>query len=316
MRTIATFDLAKYYGDIRALDGVDLEIYKNEIFTILGPNGAGKTTFLLLLSTVLKPSRGTAYIKDFEIRRDAKKIREIIGIAFQEPQVYWRSRVIDTLRFHASIFGIEGREREERISRVLRILQLDHLANRRLINLSGGQVKKVEVAKIFVQRPEVAFFDEPTAMVDLDGKHAIWEEIKRLRDEGSTVIVATNEIYEAEILSDRVVIFDRGKVVVVGGVSELKERLPSGELVELKVREKLHESLIRDIESFFKPTHLVYEDRYIAIRLPQAKKRVAEIAKLLIDRGVTIESINVSEPTLDDVFLHYTRRKISGSIGQ
>jgi ABC-2 type transport system ATP-binding protein len=194
---------------------------------------------------------------------------------------------------------------------VLNRLQLERISRRRLLNLSGGQAKRVEVAKILVQRPPIAFFDEPTAMVDLDGKHIIWEEIKRLRDEGSTVLVATNEIYEAEVLSNRVAIFDRGKLVVVGVVGELKEKIPSGELVEIRFSGTYSNALEEEIRFQFRPTHIVSDKVYIAIRIPGAKKKVAEVIRYLIDRGLSIESVSIKEPTLDDVFLYYTKRRIS-----
>jgi ABC-2 type transport system ATP-binding protein len=311
VEAIRTYDLAKYYGNAKALDGIDLDINEGEIFTILGPNGAGKTTFLLLLATVLKPTRGTAVIKGLDIRRDSARIREIISMSFQEPQLYWRSNALETLKFHASMYGIRGSERDRRIRYVLNRLQLERISRRRLLNLSGGQVKRVEIAKILVQRPSIAFFDEPTAMVDLDGKHIIWEEIKKLRDEGSTVLVATNEIYEAEILSDRVAIFDRGRLFVVGGVGELKEKIPSGELIEVRFLGAYGEDLEEEIRSQFKPTHMMSGMGYIAIRIPGAKKKVAEVIKYLMDRGLSIESVSIREPTLDDVFLYYTKRRIS-----
>jgi len=311
VEAIRTYDLTKYYGSVRALEGLNLSIREGEIFTILGPNGAGKTTFLLLLATVLRPTRGTAIVKGYDIRRDSSRIREIIGMAFQEPQLYWRSNALETLKFHASMYGIRGPERDRRIRYVLNRLQLESVARRRLITLSGGQAKRVEVAKVLVQRPQVAFFDEPTAMVDLDGKHVIWDEIKRLREEGSTVIVATNEVYEAEILSDRVAIFDRGKLVALGSVGELKEKLPSGELIEVRYSGAYPAGIEDELRSSFKPTQVVVDKGYIAIRVQNAKRRVAEILRLLVERGVSIEAVSIREPTLDDVFLYHTKKRIS-----
>jgi ABC-2 type transport system ATP-binding protein len=312
MTVIQAYDLTKYYGNVKALEGITLSIKEGEIFTILGPNGAGKTTFLLLLATVLRPTRGTAVIKGFDIKKDSSKIREFIGMAFQEPQLYWRSNTLETLKFHASMYGIKGVEREKRINYVLKKLQLENLAKRRLLNLSGGQTKRVEVAKILVQRPSIAFFDEPIAMVDLDGKHVIWEEIKKLRDEGSTILVATNEIYEAEILSDRVAIFDHGKLIVIGGVSELKEKLPSGEIIEIKFTGNYHVELEDEIRSSFKPTYLMIDKGYVAMRIPGAKKVAPDVLRFLAEKGLSIEQISMKEPTLDDVFLHYTRKRIGG----
>jgi ABC-2 type transport system ATP-binding protein len=228
VEAIRTYDLAKYYGNVKALDGIDLDIREGEIFTILGPNGAGKTTFLLLLATVLKPTRGTAVIKGLDIRRDDKKVREIMGIAFQSPQLCWRLTPYEILRFHASIYGIRGSERDRRLSVVMKRLGIESFSKRMSALLSGGEAKRVEVAKVLIQRPVIAIFDEPTAMVDLEGKHVIWEEIKRLRDEGSTVIVATNEVYEAEVLSDRIAIIDRGRLIDVGTLRELKDKIPAG----------------------------------------------------------------------------------------
>ncbi|MEM1606110.1 MAG: ABC transporter ATP-binding protein [Fervidicoccaceae archaeon] len=310
MEAIRTYDLTKYYGSVRALEGVNIGIREGEIFTILGPNGAGKTTFLLLLATILKPTRGTAIIKDLDIRRDDKRVREIVGIAFQNPQLYWRLTPYEILRFHASIYGIRGSERDRRLSLVMRRLGIEGFSRRMSALLSGGEAKRVEVAKVLIQRPEVAIFDEPTAMVDLEGKHVIWEEIKRLRDEGSTVIVATNEVYEAEVLSDRVAIIDRGRLIDVGTPRELKDKIPAGDLIEIKVQGKPDPRVGDMIKGSFNVTELVIGESYIILRMPESRKRLADLIKIVSEHGAKIESINIRELTLDDVFLYYTKRRI------
>jgi len=311
MEAVRTYDLTKYYGSVRALEGLNLSIREGEIFTILGPNGAGKTTFLLLLATVLRPTRGTAIVKGYDIRRDDKRVREIVGIAFQNPQLYWRLTPYEILKFHASMYGIRGPERDRRVSEVIRKLGIERVSRKPSYLLSGGEAKRVEVAKVLIQRPEVAILDEPTAMVDLEGKHVIWDEIKRLREEGSTVIVATNEVYEAEILSDRVAIIDMGRLIDVGTPRELKDKIPAGDLIEVRVSGDVSEELRDRIKGAFMVSDIVLGKGQIMVRMPESRKRLADLIRVISEHGVRIESISIRELTLDDVFLYFTKRRIA-----
>src|SRR5438105_789496 len=171
---------------------------------ILGPNGSGKTTLLMILCTILKPTSGTAKVMGIDVVEGGTKVREVMGIAFQEARGFWRHKPSSILRFHASMFDIDPMKRQDLIEQTMKDLELWESRDKKFMHLSGGQAKRLETAKVLVQRPKLAIFDEPTSQVDLRGKRKIWDKIRELRDQGSTVIVATNEVREAEYLADRV----------------------------------------------------------------------------------------------------------------
>ena len=231
---ILTNDLTKHYDDLIAVNHLNLRIEDGEIFGLLGPNGAGKTTTVLMLTTVIKPTEGTATIGNYDIKKNPDDVRKLIGICFQEPKMLWVSTPWDVLNWHAKVCGLSSQERNSRVKTVLKDLNMWDHRRKKVHGLSGGMRKRVEIAKMLIQRPKIAFIDEPTAQIDVIGKHKIWDMIRELRDEGSTIILATNELYEADILSDRVGIIHKGKLLVCDTPKKLKDSILGGDSVEIK----------------------------------------------------------------------------------
>jgi ABC-2 type transport system ATP-binding protein len=295
-----------------ALDKLNLKVRQGEILVLLGPNGSGKTTLLHLLSTVLRPTEGTATVMGFDIVKQPLKVRETIGISFQEPRGFWRHKPYHILSFHAAIYGLGGEERSRVVDQTLKDFDLWPSRNKKFMELSGGQGKRLEVAKLFVHRPSVAVFDEPTAMVDLEGKRMIWDRIRGLREQGSTVIVATNEVREAEYLADRISIMKGGKEVVTEDLRTLKDSISGGDLVEVGVSQVISSEALKaisDVPGTVRVTQ-VSENTLNAFvnRSEDWLPRMMASVQLL---GVKVTSIRVSEPSLDDVFLHYTRKEVA-----
>ena len=177
MAIIQTIDLTKRFEDVVAVDNLSLSIDEGEIFGLLGPNGAGKTTTVLMLSTVIKPTKGTAVVGDHDIRKDPDAVRQLIGICFQEPKLMWVSTPWDVLNWHAKVCGLSTGERKQRVKQMLEQVNMWDHRRKRIHGLSGGMKKRVEVAKILIQRPKIAFIDEPTSQIDVVGKHKIWDMI-------------------------------------------------------------------------------------------------------------------------------------------
>lgn len=303
--------LTKYYGKYLAVDHLNLEIYEREIFGFLGPNGAGKTTTLLMLMTVIKPTEGTANVMGYDINREPEKVREMIGMAFQEPKLYWINTPWEILIWHAKVCGYKGSEVKEVVKSVLKELDMWEARNKRAFELSGGMKKRIEIAKIFIQRPAVAIFDEPTAQIDVSGKHKIWEMIKALRDEGSTIILATNELYEADVLSDRVGIIHRGKLIALGTPSELKDKIPGGDVLEIKVDGNIRRDVLTRLEIIPEVSSVNYSEGVIKIYLNRVEELLPEVVSVLFSNNVRVKAVNMREPSLDDVFLHFTGMTIS-----
>ncbi len=307
MPIIRTVELTKRFEDLVAVDHLDLCIEDGEIFGLLGPNGAGKTTTVLMLTTVVKPTEGTAVVGEYDIKTNPDDVRKLIGICFQEPKLLWVSTPWDVLNWHAKVCGLSTQERKKRVKSVLEDVDMWEARRKSVHGLSGGMRKRVEVAKILIQRPKIAFIDEPTAQIDVIGKHRIWNMIRQLRDEGSTIILATNELYEADVLSDRVGIMHKGKLLICDTPRTLKDNIPGGDRVEIRMDKEAPREVLRELEHFPEVAEVVeINPQQLRVYLNKVEEVVPQIMKLFLKNDVPILSINMSEPSLDDVFVHYT----------
>ncbi|MDT7862647.1 MAG: ATP-binding cassette domain-containing protein [Saccharolobus sp.] len=291
---ISIQNLTKVYkNEVKALKGLSLKIKENEIFVILGPNGAGKTTLLYIISTILKPTEGSVYIMGLDVTKDSGKIRELLGFAFTEVTLF-NTTVYKALWAHGRIYGIPKNELRQRILECLNELDIIDKANSIIWELSSGQRKRVEICKVIIQRPKIAIFDEPTVTVDIDGKHKVWSLIKNLKKYGSTIIIATNDIYEAEYLADRVAILNSGELLAVGSINELKKPL-GNDVLELEVSDP---SVISKINRLGR---IIVSGNYVRVYSDKLQDIINEISTL--NGVVSIRRLHV---TLDDVFLVLT----------
>jgi len=303
---VETLSLSKRYGKTDALRGLDFAVKEGEIMVILGPNGSGKTTLLMILCTILKPTSGTATVMGIDVVEHGTKVREVMGIAFQEARGFWRHKPSSILKFHASMFGLETEKRQALIEETMKELELWESKDKLFMHLSGGQAKRLETAKIFVQRPKLAIFDEPTSQVDLRGKRKIWDKIKQLRDQGSTIIVATNEVREAEYLADRVTILHSGRRVVCDTIPRLKDAIAGGDVVEVSFEDQVSDRLVDDLKSLGGALTLSPEGNELRAKVSRAEDWVPKMTSASYNLGAKISSIKITEPSLDDVFLHFT----------
>lgn len=314
MFAIETKSLTKLYGKTKALKELDFTVNEGEIMVLLGPNGSGKTTLLLILATVLKPTSGTAKVMGFDVVKQSTRVRQILGIAFQEARGFWRHKPQEILRFHATICGVPKNKREALIEQVMKDLELWEARGKLFMHLSGGQAKRVEVAKQLIQRPRLAIFDEPSSQVDLRGKRVIWDHIRKLRDEGSTVLVATNEVREAEYLADRITILDQGSSVVCDTIHHLKDSIAGGDIVELEIEPQGDNDVaeeLRKIEGTFRVTPL--DSNHLRAYVSMAEAWVPRMTSLCYKKNVRVVSVRVTEPSLDDVFLHFTGKVLGAA---
>jgi ABC-2 type transport system ATP-binding protein len=290
-----------------AVDHLNLDVEKCEILGLLGPNGAGKTTTILMLATVIRPTDGTATVGSFDIRKNPYKVRELLGIVFQEPKILWVSTTWDVVNWHAKVCGLSTQERKRRVKQVLDDLDMWEHRHKNVHALSGGMRKRVELAKVLVQRPKIAIIDEPTAQIDVIGKHRIWNMIRTLRDEGSTIILATNELYEADILSDRVAIMHRGKLLVCDTPKTLKDSIVGGDIVEIQLENDASAKIVEELKNFKEVVNIIeVKPTHLRLFLNKVEEVVPKIMNTLVKKNVPVTSIHMSEPSLDDVFAHYT----------
>jgi ABC-2 type transport system ATP-binding protein len=299
--------LTKRFKTITAVSELDLEIHDGEIFGLLGPNGAGKTTVLLILSTVLRPSAGAVYVNGVDVAREPERARAQIGIAFQEAVLDPRLTVQQNLYFHAEVCRLPRDVRKRRIEEILAYLDMWDSRKVKAGSLSGGMKKKVEDAKIFLQEPSIAMFDEPTAYLDPPSRYKVWRRIEDLKKNGSTIILATNMMDEADKLCDRVGILFKGNLAAVGSGETLKDAIPKGDVIEIQISgntENLDES-ISDIQEIRQLVHLRASNK-VRIYMKQAETKFPRIMERLIGCGIRVESVDIRQPSLDDVFLHFT----------
>ncbi|MBO0887612.1 ABC transporter ATP-binding protein [Candidatus Bathyarchaeota archaeon] len=310
MYAVETVSLSKRYGKNDALRELNFTVNEGEIMVILGPNGSGKTTLLMILCTILKPTSGTAKIMGIDVVQEGTRVRETMGIAFQEARGFWRHKPSSILRFHASMFDIDPTKRADLIEQTMKDLELWESRDKMFMHLSGGQAKRLETAKVLVQRPRLAIFDEPTSQVDLRGKRKIWDEIRKLRDQGSTVIVATNEVREAEYLADRVTILHKGQLVVRDTIPKLKDAIAGGDVVEVDFEDPVQTRLMDDLKSLGGSVSLSTEGQQLRAKVSKAEDWVPKMTSASYQLGAKISSIRVTEPSLDDVFLHFTGKAL------
>ncbi len=304
---IRIMDLSKKYGNVIAVDHLDLDVEEGEILGLLGPNGAGKTTTILMLATVIKPTGGTATVGEYDIKKNPDKVRGLLGIAFQEPKMLWVSTPWDIVNWHAKVCGLSTAERKKRVKEVLETLDMWDARRRNVHALSGGMRKRVEVAKVLIQRPKIAIVDEPTSQIDIVGKHKVWNLLLELRDEGSTIILATNELYEADRLSDRVGILHRGKLLVCETPKKLKDSIPGGDIIEVQLESEPSAEVIKELKDLKEVVEVVQpKPSNLRLYLNQVEEVVPRIMTMLMKKNVPIKALHMSEPSLDDVFIHYT----------
>ena len=301
-----------FKGDIRAVDGIDLEVAPGEIYGFLGPNGAGKSTTVHVLTTLLPPTSGRATVAGFDVVDDGARVRESIGAALQEAALDPLLTGREHLRLQIALHGLPRAERRSRAQELLERVGLTLAADRKVKGYSGGMKRRLDLALALVHRPRILFLDEPTTGLDPQSRTALWDEVARLaRSEGVTVFLTTQYLEEADVLADRVGIIDHGKIVAEGTPAELKAQIarPTVEAAPHEASEKGAVAAV--LERFGEPTPC--SDGSVAVRLAQGEDELANIVRALDAENIRIARIHLHEPTLDDVFLAKTGRSLEGA---
>jgi ABC-2 type transport system ATP-binding protein len=292
--------LVKEFGNFRAVDEVSFEVKEGEIFGILGPNGAGKTTLVMILATLLKPTKGKASVAGYDIVREASNVRKKIGIVFQETTLDLELTARENLDFHARLYGMEKKEREKRIAEVLELVGLSDNADTVVKKFSGGMKRRLEIARGLIHSPEVLFLDEPTLGLDAITRRKIWDYIAEARND-TTIVLNTNYIDEAERLCDRVAIMNRGKIIALEEPKKLINLAESVIILEGIGFEKLKDLL----ENY----RYVLSGNALRIYTKEGNRILPEIISSAIKKGVEITSARIEKPTLEDVFIQITKKR-------
>jgi ABC-2 type transport system ATP-binding protein len=302
MNSIEITGLTKKYGNITAVDGINLTIKKGEIFGLLGPNGAGKTTALMMLSTLLKPTSGSATINGFDVNTMAPEVRGSIGMVFQDPSSDEVLTGYENLKLHALLYNVPISVINKRIENVLELVDLQKRKNDRVKTYSGGMRRRMEIARGLLHEPKILFLDEPTIGLDPQTREHIWKYIMSLaKNTGMTIVVTTHYMEEAEKLCDRVAIIDRGKIVALDSPDNLKRTL-GGDIVLLK-GEGLNLEALKKLPFV---SCVEIQGGFIQLSVTDSGANLQEILHV----AGKVQSVQAHSPDLNDVFLHYTGREI------
>ncbi len=302
--------VTKTFKNVDAVKDVTCEIRDREVFGLLGPNGAGKTTLIMTMATVFRPTKGEVVVDGHVAAAEPDRVKSLIGISFQDPKYDRILSAREILEWHAKVTGIEKTVREKRIADILAKFGLEAEARKRTWMLSGGTKKKIENAKVFIQRPKIAVFDEPTAYLDVPSRLMVWDMIDELRDEGSTVVLATNMMDEADRMSDRVGIMSKGSMVQVGEPARLKGSLRGRDVIELKLEAAVPE-LPGEVSKVEEVKEARYEGDVLKIVLSNGRGLLPHMINVVTAKGGKVQSVNLKEPSLEDVFLFYTGMKLT-----
>jgi ABC-2 type transport system ATP-binding protein len=299
--------LTKSFGDVKALKGVDLAVEQGTVFGLLGPNGAGKTTSIRILTTLLEPDEGTAVVAGFDVVRDAVQLRPVIGLAGQFAAVDENLTGLENLEMVGRLYHLPRSEARRRGEEVLERFDLADAAHRTAKTYSGGMRRRLDVGASLVGQPKVLFMDEPTTGLDPRSRLVLWELIRDLQKEGTTLLLCTQYLEEADQLCDRIAVIDVGTVIAEGTSEELKDKI-GGEVLELHVATEDIARAAQTLRGLGTGEPTVDEDIRL-IRVPvgsEGPKVLLETVRRLDDAGIVIEEIALHRPTLDDVFLSLT----------
>ncbi len=290
--------LTKRYEDFVAVKGLTLQIERGEFFGLLGPNGAGKTTTLLMLTTLLKPTSGTARVNGFDVVRQPAQVRRSIGIVFQDPSSDDTLTGYENLKLHGMLYGLPAELRERRIREVLELVDLTGRKDDIVKKYSGGMRRRLELARGLMHHPAVLFLDEPTLGLDPQSRAHIWQYIEGLsREEGISVVITTHYMEEAERLCGRVAIMDKGRIVALDTPDNLK-RIVGGDVVVIHAREPD----IAAVQRLPFTQKVEAANGILYLTVTDAAQHIAEILRVV----GPVESVEVHAATLNDVFLHFT----------
>lgn len=299
-------NLTKKYENLTAVDDINLEIAKGEVFGLLGPNGAGKTTVIHMLATLLKPTSGTAIVNGYDVVTEPGKVRSSIGIVFQAPSSDDMLTGYENLKIHAFLYGVPSYEREKRIQSVLELVGLADRQHDEVKKYSGGMRRRLEIARGLLHKPKVMFLDEPTLGLDPSSRGMMWEYVQKLvKEEDMTFILTTHYMEEADHLCNRIGIIDRGKIIALDTPANLK-KLIGGDIV--KIKSKSYPDL-ENLKKLIYIRKIELIDGEIIMYVDNARANIPDIL-----RHLEAEYVEFRSPDLNDVFLKLASKNLKESV--
>jgi ABC-2 type transport system ATP-binding protein len=304
MNAVQTFALTKEFDGLVAVNGVDLEIKKGELFSLLGPNGAGKTTTIRMLCCLLKPTKGTASILGYDVAKAPFAVKKLIGVSPQDTVLSERLNCWENLALIGKVHGLSSNEVKRRSQELLETMGLMERSKDQVRKFSGGMKRRLSIAMALIHDPELIFLDEPTLGLDPQARRAIWEYIAELKGK-KTILLTTHYMEEADFLSERIGVIDEGRVVALGTSQELKTNL-----IEMRSMVVSTENLTAEVISDLQSKYSRLEMAKGRLKIYHKDLDFKEIVDYLHSRGVTVYSAALEQPTLEDVFIQITGKEL------
>jgi ABC-2 type transport system ATP-binding protein len=294
---------------VTAVDDITLEVMRGEIFGLLGPNGAGKSTLIRVLTTLLRPTSGTACVDTYDILRDPEKIRSIIGVCPQNSTLDVELTAYDNLEFYGKLVNVDDSILDERIWQLLEMTGLADRAHMKVQTFSGGMRRKLEIVRAFIHHPLILFLDEPTIGLDPEARHEVWQQIARLNDEKTTIILTTHYMDEAEKLCNRIAFVDKGRLIALDILENLKQLIPAGDLIEIGF-DRIDERMLPALKENSLINSVAVKEQRVIISARNGSKVLPEIVAVFEKFSTPMTSISIRSPSLEDVFIHLTGKKL------
>jgi ABC-2 type transport system ATP-binding protein len=308
MSAIIKFEnVYKHYPDVKALDGVSFEVEKGQVLGLLGPNGAGKTTAIRILTTLRTPDKGRASVAGYDVVKDKEKLRTVIGLAGQSAAVDETLTGYENLEMVGRLYHLTKKSAKEKAKKLLEDMRLKSAGDRVVKNYSGGMRRRLDIAASLLGDPQVLFLDEPTTGLDPRTRNDLWEIVRTMAKRGTTVVLTTQYLDEADALADNIVLINDGRVVAEGSASELKRKL-GGDVIELELKDWEHHKKVAQMfkTTLSKDVQILDSKRIVAIPTDNGPTDLQKVLDALSGEKIELTHVSLSQPSLDDVFLSLT----------
>ena len=308
-KVIEVKNLTKEYKNLKAIDNLSFDVYEGEILGLLGPNGSGKSTTINSILQLLNYSSGSIKIFGHVMKPDAYEIKKDIGVIFQEVAVFQELTVYENIDYFCGLYINDKEIRRKNVMDAINLVGLDEFVKFYPKELSGGLLRRLNIACGIAHKPKLIFLDEPTVAVDPQSRNNILDGIKKLRDEGATIVYTTHYMEEVEIICDRIIILDKGKIIAKGTTDELKTLAKLEEKITVEVK-NISEEILKEIKEFKTVLDLSYQGNTLVIVYKKGKDNLGELIDYLHEKKVAYSKIFSERPTLNDVFLELTGKDL------
>ncbi len=294
---------------VTAVDDISFTVNRGEIFGLLGPNGAGKSTLIRILTTLLNPTSGTAFVDRYEVTQDPEQVRSVIGVCPQNSTLDVELTAYDNLAFYGKLVNVPDDELDGRIRHLLRMTGLEDRAFSRVGTFSGGMRRKLEIVRAFIHHPLILFLDEPTIGLDPEARREVWQQISGLNREKTTIILTTHYMDEAEKLCNRIAFVDRGKLISLDTTENLRKLIPAGDLIEIGV-DSINDDALSALRENGMVISVEYRNSRLYISARNGSRLLPAIVAILEKHAITMTSISIHPPSLEDVFIYLTGKNL------